>query len=160
MYERNVAGVLRTRLRELRRFIQALIGPRQTGKTTLARQVMSDSKMIPQYASADEPALKDRVWVEQQWDITRSRLAIASTRKSGLLGLDEIQKVHDWSETVKRLWDEDTNAKLPLHVVILGSSQLLLQQGLSESLAGNLGHVHKNISLAQLWGRPCFCVFL
>jgi uncharacterized protein len=136
MYERNVAGVLRTRLREPRHFIQALIGPRQTGKTTLARQVMSDSKMISQYASADEPTLKDRVWVEQQWDIARSRLAVASTRKSGLLVLDEIQKVQDWSETVKRLWDEDTNAKLPLHVVILGSSQLLLQQGLSESLAG------------------------
>jgi predicted AAA+ superfamily ATPase len=92
--------------------------------------------MISQYASADEPTLRDRVWVEQQWDIARSRLAAASDRKSGLLVLDEIQKVGNWSETVKRLWDEDTAAKLPLHVVILGSSQLLVQQGLSESLAG------------------------
>lgn len=136
MFLRPVAGVLRSRIREPRRFIQALIGPRQTGKTTLARQILSDAKMVSQYASADEPTLRDRVWVEQQWDIARSRLSTSSGRESGLLVLDEIQKVMNWSETVKRLWDEDTSADVPLHVVILGSSQLLVQQGLSESLAG------------------------
>ncbi len=82
MFLRPVAGVLRSRLAEPRRFIQALIGPRQTGKTTLARQIMAASKMISQYASADEPTLRDRIWIEQQWDIARSRLAAASGRKT------------------------------------------------------------------------------
>ena len=113
-----------------------MIGPRQTGKTTLVRQVMAGLRIPSQYASADEPMLRDRVWVEEQWEMARSRLKSDSGQAGGLLVLDEIQKVTGWSETVKRLWDEDSAAKLPLRVVILGSSQLLVQQGLTESLAG------------------------
>jgi predicted AAA+ superfamily ATPase len=58
------------------------------------------------------------------------------------LVLDEIQKVPGWSETVKRLWDEDTAARLPLRVVVLGSAPLLVQHGLSESLAGRFEILH------------------
>lgn len=54
----------------------------------------------------------------------------------GVLVLDEIQKIPGWSETVKRLWDEDTRAKRALKVVVLGSAPLLIAQGLTESLAG------------------------
>jgi uncharacterized protein len=54
----------------------------------------------------------------------------------GVLVLDEIQKIPGWSETVKRLWDEDTRAKRSLKVVVLGSAPLLIAQGLTESLAG------------------------
>ena len=136
MFSRPIATLIEARIKEPRRFIQALIGPRQTGKTTLVRQVMAELPMPSQYASADEPMLRDRVWVEEQWEIARSRLKSDSERAGGLLVLDEIQKVTGWSETLKRLWDEDSGAKLPLRVVILGSSQLLVQQGLTESLAG------------------------
>jgi uncharacterized protein len=136
MFLRPIATLIEVRIKEPRRFIQALIGPRQTGKTTLVRQVMAGLRIPSQYASADEPVLRDRVWVEEQWEIARSRLKSDSERAGGLLVLDEIQKVTGWSETVKRLWDEDSAAKLPLRVVILGSSQLLVQQGLTESLAG------------------------
>lgn len=136
MFLRPVSHTLSERLNEPRRFIQALIGPRQTGKTTIARQIISKTNIPAHYASADEPVLKDRVWIEQQWEAARLGLASKSGQQRGILVLDEIQKVTGWSETVKRLWDEDTAAGLPLHVVILGSSQLLMQQGLSESLAG------------------------
>jgi uncharacterized protein len=57
-------------------------------------------------------------------------------RIGALLVLDEIQKVAGWSETVKRLWDSDTVGKVPLKVALLGSAPLLIQRGLSESLAG------------------------
>ncbi len=134
MYKRTAYGVLRKRLREKRRFLQVVAGPRQTGKTTLVRQVLEGLAFPHHYVSADEPALKDRSWIEQQWEAARQRLG----KRPGVLVLDEIQKIPGWSETVKRLWDEDTAGRLPLHAVVLGSYPLLVQAGLTESLAGRL----------------------
>jgi predicted AAA+ superfamily ATPase len=56
--------------------------------------------------------------------------------------LDEVQKVPHWSESVKRLWDEDTRTGTPLKVVILGSAPLLIARGLTESLAGRFEVLH------------------
>lgn len=137
MFLRPISQVLLDRLNEPRRFIQALIGPRQTGKTTIARQILSKIGTPSHYASADEPILRDRIWIEQQWEIARTKLKSETPRaQQAILVLDEIQKVSGWSETVKRLWDEDSAEGRQLQVVILGSSQLLMQQGLTESLAG------------------------
>jgi hypothetical protein len=129
-------GVLKERLSQPRRFIQVLAGPRQTGKTTLARQIMAGMKIPGHYASADEPALKDRTWLEQQWEVVRTKVKASDRLKKGLLVLDEIQKIPGWSETVKRLWDEDTANHLPLQVIVLDSSPLLVRRGITESLAG------------------------
>lgn len=54
-----------------------------------------------------------------------------------LLVIDEIQKINNWSEVVKKEWDEDTRKRVNLKVVLLGSSRLLLRKGLTESLAGD-----------------------
>ena len=135
MYKRPMHDVLMKRIKEPRRFIQVLAGPRQTGKTTLARQVQNDLGIPSHYATADEPALKDRSWIEQQWGTART-LVRTGRRQGSLLILDEIHKISGWSETVKRLWDEDTAAGNRLRVVLLGSSPLLVWQGLTESLAG------------------------
>jgi len=136
MYKRDIYKTLMSRLAESRRFIQVLSGPRQTGKTTLAQQAMGSIKISSHYATADEPALKDRIWIEQQWEVARMKTKSGGRKKKALLVLDEIQKITGWSETVKRLWDEDTAKKLPLRVIVLGSSALLVQRGLTESLAG------------------------
>jgi predicted AAA+ superfamily ATPase len=136
MFKRPIHKAVLKRLSAARHFIQVLAGPRQTGKTTLARQLMSDIIMDSHYASADEPTLKDLSWIEQQWEVARSKSLSGRRKKKTLLILDEIQKITSWSETVKRLWDEDTFNNLPIHVIILGSSQLLLKKGLTESLAG------------------------
>jgi hypothetical protein len=134
MIRQTIHDELIKRLKEKRRFMQVLAGPRQVGKTTLVRQVMATSKLPGHYASADEPSLRDRTWLEQQWDIARLK---AGEHKTGaLLVLDEIQKVADWSRAVKLLWDGDTHSGVPLKVVLLGSSPLLIQSGLTESLAG------------------------
>lgn len=134
-YKRPYAKVLAERLREPRRFIQAVTGPRQVGKTTLVQQVLMGWGQGKQYASADEPALKDNAWIEAQWEAARL-LAKDGERLGAVLALDEIQKISGWSETVKRLWDADTAGKVPLKVVILGSAPLLMRQGMTESLAG------------------------
>jgi len=140
-FKRAHAEVLAARLGEPRRFLQVVAGPRQVGKTTVVEQVLAASGRPGVYASADEPALRDAAWLAAQWD--RARLAAADSGRAGaVLALDEIQKVTGWSEAVKRLWDEDTRARRHLRVVLLGSSPLLMQHGLTESLAGRFEVLH------------------
>jgi predicted AAA+ superfamily ATPase len=132
-YRRPQAAALAGRLVEPRRFLQVVAGPRQAGKSTLVQQVTDELGLPVRYVSADEPTLRGTDWIGQQWEAAR----LAVTGKMGaVLVLDEIQKIPAWSETVKRLWDEDTRKRRPLKVVLLGSAPLLLAQGLTESLAG------------------------
>jgi predicted AAA+ superfamily ATPase len=141
MYARPYGTILARRLAERRRFLQVIAGPRQVGKTTLVRQVAETSGLVFRYASADEPTLRGGEWIAQQWEAAR-----LATREAGgpgvLLVLDEIQKITGWSETVKRLWDADSAAGVPLKVVLLGSAPLLIQRGLTESLAGRFEMIH------------------
>lgn len=138
-FKRPQFAVLQSRLKESRRFIQVLAGPRQTGKTTLALGVVESLKVPSHYASGDEPALHGTPWIDQQWEIART---LITNSRPVILALDEIQKIPGWSEAVKRLWDEDTRRKLPLKVVMLGSAPLLMQRGLTESLSGRFEIIH------------------
>jgi len=140
-YRRPQAGELARRLAEPRRFIQVVAGPRQVGKSTLVQQVTETLGAPVRYASADEPTLRGADWIGQQWEAARLEAA-QGDRRGALLVLDEIQKIPGWSETVKRLWDEDTRAKRPLKVVLLGSAPLLVARGLTESLAGRFEILH------------------
>lgn len=140
-YKRPIYGEILTRMQEKRKFIQVLTGPRQVGKTTLAQQIMTDCGLAFHYASADEPTLRDRSWLNQQWDIARLKISEESN-SSALLIIDEVQKVTGWSETVKRLWDEDTANGVNLKVILSGSSPLLMQKGLTESLAGRFETIY------------------
>lgn len=137
-YQRPQFDILSNRLDEPRRFIQVVAGPRQVGKTTLVQQVCEASGMPVQFASADEPTLRGPEWIAQQWEIARLIL----DKRGAVLVLDEVQKVNGWSEAVKRLWDGDTRKKIPLKVILLGSAPLLIQRGLSESLAGRFEVLH------------------
>jgi uncharacterized protein len=140
-FQRAYASVLAARLDEPRRFLQVVAGPRQVGKTTLVEHVLATIDRPSVFVSADEPALRDAFWLAAQWE--RARLAARDAGKRGaVLALDEAQKVPGWSEAVKRLWDEDTRARLPLRVVLLGSAPLLVQRGLAESLAGRFEILH------------------
>ncbi|MBI4209514.1 MAG: ATP-binding protein [Deltaproteobacteria bacterium] len=132
-FKRSTCNILFLRLKEPRRFIQVLTGPRQTGKTTLVRQVMAQLDTPVHYASADEPPIAGGQWLEEQWELGRLKI---QPGKEGILVLDEVQKITHWSEGVKRLWDEDTAREIPLKVVLLGSARLHIQTGLTESLAG------------------------
>ncbi len=140
-YARPQSETLARRLAEPRRFIQAVAGPRQVGKTTLVQRVTEASRLATRFASADEPTLRGAHWIEQQWEA--ARLAARDAGKRGaVLVIDEIQKIPGCSEAVKRLWDEDTRARRPLKVVLLGSAPLLIARGLTESLAGRFEVLH------------------
>ena len=134
-YLRPQAAELLARLDEPRRFLQVIAGARQVGKTTLATQVAARTRLPHHFASADEPTLRGLEWIEAQWEVARL-LAARRAKRGALLVLDEVQKVPRWSESVKRLWDEDTRRRQQLKVVLLGSAPLLVQRGLTESLAG------------------------
>ena len=64
----------------------------------------------------------------EQWEIAR--------RQRALLVIDEIQKVHNWAEVLKKLWDDGKRTKQIFQCVLLGSSSLEIQKGLTESLTG------------------------
>ncbi len=133
-YKRQYTDILADRLNEPRRFIQVVSGPRQVGKTTLVDQVLQGQQQPYIFASADEPTLRGSEWIAQQWDA--ARLKTKESKKGAILVIDEVQKAPGWAESVKRLWDEDTRNKVPLKVVILGSAPLMIESGLTESLAG------------------------
>ena len=136
MYKRKYFKTLFKRLHEPRKFIQVLAGPRQSGKTTLIHQIIKEIKTPCHYAAADVLEAKSHVWIEQQWEAARLNLKQQPSKKTYLLVLDEIQKIPNWTETIKKLWDEDSAQKRPLKVVLLGASPLLIQKGITESLTG------------------------
>lgn len=154
-YQRKETETLRERLRELPRYLIVVAGPRQVGKTTMVRNALSaypderysfvgidspEDPALPDIASATVPTLRrmaaprDGAWLVEIWQ--RARSAARRHPDGHILVLDEIQKIPRWSDTVKGLWDADRAEGLPLHVVLLGSSPLLMQQGMSESLTG------------------------
>jgi predicted AAA+ superfamily ATPase len=132
MFERALVSQLVERLREPRGFIQIVVGPRQTGKTTAVLQALEKLQSPQRFVSADDPYLVSAEWLRNEWEQARA----LAKEDDAILVIDEIQKVGQWSSVVKALWDEDTRRRLPLKAVLTGSSQLLLQKGLAESLMG------------------------
>ena len=138
-YEREIVSTIASRMNEPRRFMQIVMGPRQTGKSTAIWQAL---------AHADIPRIVEEVtfrgespdWVRAHWQ--RARNLIQGDQKRAVLVLDEIQYVSNWSSVVKELWDEDARAGIDLRVVLSGSSATLIQNGLSESLAGRFELIH------------------
>ena len=143
MFERSILQVLRKRMIEPRGFIQAIAGPRQVGKTTMVGQLIGQLPFRSLLVSADDVPAADRTWIRNSWSEARLKLTL-SGEKEFLLVIDEIQKIENWSETVKKEWDADTLAERNLKVIILGSSPLLLRKGLTESLAGRFESVYLN----------------
>ena len=146
-YERPIVRELADALEKAPHLMHVVVGPRQVGKTTAVRQLCAKIGIPSRQASADATLPPSAEWIETHW-----RLALADARKTHspvLLVLDEIQKVRAWSETVKRLWDETLAQDIPLRVILLGSSALLVQTGLTESLAGRF-FLHR----CMHWGWP------
>jgi uncharacterized protein len=141
MFERAEKEILKSRLVEPRRFIQVVMGPRQVGKTTLVTHLFHQLKKPGLYESADAIPAGNTLWLDQIWETARLKTTTGSYNEFILI-IDEIQKIHNWSETVKKNWDNDTFTGTPIKLVLLGSSRLLLQQGLTESLAGRFESIY------------------
>ena len=151
-HERSLVRTLEQRLAEPRRFMQVIVGPRQTGKTTILRQLIEKLSCPTHFVRASQDIAHSKDWLRREWEEARrlarqdsytasNAAAHAGTStsrppKDTVLIVDEIQMVSQWSSTVKALWDEDTDQGLHLQVVLTGSSSLLLTKGLQEALTG------------------------
>ncbi len=135
MYKRAEYQVIKNRLEEERKFIQIVMGARQIGKSTVVKQVLDDINIEYQYFAADRVPASNNEWISDCWEATR-RLKESRELESIILVIDEIQKINNWSEAIKKEWDSDTFNNCNIKVLLLGSSSVLLSKGLSESLAG------------------------
>ena len=154
MYKRTEYQIIVERINEPRRFIQVLTGPRQVGKSTVVRQVLQNLNAPYQFFAADNVPATNNTWVSDCWAATRS-LMDSKNAPSMLLVMDEIQKIPNWSEAVKKEWDADTFNGRDIKVLLLGSSRVLLEKGLSESLAGRFEEIRMgHWSYTEM--RECF----
>lgn len=135
MFVRKQIIDLQKRIQENNTPIQVIAGARQVGKTTLASQLVESINIPYSFISADAVPSSSTSWIEQQWEAARIKLK-NSESKSFLLIIDEVQKIRNWSEAVKKFWDKDRREKINLKIILLGSSTLMLSKGLTESLTG------------------------
>lgn len=160
-YKRPVISTILKRLSETPRRLIIITGPRQSGKTTVLMQALNRIDRPSQYLAVDKPTPsvspmlletyedsvvasardvgpdndeRDARWLVHNWE--RARMEAYRSERGFILAFDEIQKIPNWSETVKGLWDADRQSSCPMHVVLLGSAPLTMQSGLTESLAG------------------------
>lgn len=140
MYKRAEYQKIKSRLEEERMFIQVVMGARQIGKSTVVKQVLKDLSLPYQFYSADNVPATNTAWISNCWAATRS-LKENNGWESVILVIDEIQKIANWSEVVKKEWDDDTFHDRNIKVLLLGSSRVLLEKGLSESLAGRFEEI-------------------
>lgn len=140
MYKRAEYQTIINRLNEQRRFIQVVMGARQIGKSTVVKQVLKDLDVPYQFYSADNVPATNSAWISNCWAAVRS-LKESNGWDSVILVVDEIQKISNWSEVVKKEWDNDTFHDRDIKVLLLGSSRVLLEKGLSESLAGRFEQI-------------------
>ena len=135
MYIRPYYTIVRERLLEPKNKMQVIAGPRQVGKSTLVEQVCQSMELPSFIFNADAIPADDNDWIRRVWESVRIQVRNQSLSEA-ILVIDEIQKLKQWSEVVKREWDADIRNKVPIKVLLLGSSRLLLRKGLTESLAG------------------------
>lgn len=135
MYQRRHLNILTSRMAEPRRRMQIVMGPRQVGKSTLVGQFTEATSVPFDFFAADSVNRFDTSWIPNKWQQARMRMDIHSEQEH-ILVIDEVQKIKGWSEQVKKEWDEDSRNHRNLKVILLGSSRLLLQKGLEESLEG------------------------
>ena len=135
MFKRTHYSELKARLSEPRNKIQVVSGPRQVGKSTMVKQVLLETDIPYMFVSADNIDHTHTAWIGEMWATARARMKVTKAEEY-LLVIDEVHKIDNWSEAVKKEWDEDSFNDLNMKVVILGSSRLLLKDGLTESLAG------------------------
>ena len=180
-FQRPQVNTLVRRLAEAPHHLIALFGPRQTGKTAIVRQALRQIDLRSRYLAVDEPDTtdfripsaagatfplsqeRDTGWLVRNWE--EARIEAERSPRGFVLVFDEIQKIPRWSETVKGLWDADRARNCPLRVVILGSAPLLMQSGLSESLAGRFETIRvahwsfKEMSEAFDFDLPAYLYF-
>jgi uncharacterized protein len=119
-------------------YIQIIVGPRQVGKTTSVLDYLEQNHKGSHHFHSADKITSGIAWLTDIWLKARSEKV--------LLVIDEIQKVENWAEIIKKLWDEERRLKKPIRCILLSSSSLDLHVGMSESLTGRF-----QLNFAHQW---------
>jgi len=150
MIQRSYFQTIVARVNEPRKFIQIVEGPRQVGKSTLIKQVLHSISLPWMHFAADNVPATRSAWISDCWASARNKLQMEHLPEL-LLVIDELQKLKNWAEVVKKEWDADTFNDVNIKVVLLGSSRVRLEKGLSESLKGRFETIKMpNWSLSEM----------
>lgn len=116
--------------------VVAVVGPRQSGKTTLVKMTFKDKE----FQNLEEP--DTRLFAQND---PRSFL---SSSKSGLI-IDEVQRVPDLFSYIQSIVDEN---KAPGSFIFTGSHNFLMQEKISQTLAGRVAILTLlPFSLEEIW---------
>jgi predicted AAA+ superfamily ATPase len=152
----NFISTLKERIEAEVGLVQVILGPRQVGKTTTTLNLLEECyQSNSMYVSADSVFNADAAWLRSNWQL--------ALQEHKILVIDEIQKCFNWAEVIKSLYDETKREKRRLTCVLLGSSSLEIQKGLSESLTGRFQLIrvpHWNFAESQLGYGLSFDDFL
>ena len=96
-----------------------IMGPRQSGKTTLSKKLFPDFK----YYNFESPDLRSQVLLDPRSFLKSSQSAI----------LDEVQKVPELLSYLQEILDDPSDSR---KLILTGSNNLLLDENISQSLAG------------------------
>lgn len=150
MIQRSYFQTIVARINEPRKFMQIVEGPRQVGKSTLIKQVLHSISVPWMHFAADNVPATRSAWISDCWASARNKLQMEHLPEL-LLVIDELQKLQNWAEVVKKEWDADTFNDINIKVVLLGSSRVRLEKGLSESLKGRFETIKMpNWSLSEM----------
>ena len=154
MFKRAQFEELFSRILEPRDKIQVISGPRQVGKSTLVKQVLQETAVPHLLVSADNVEETNNAWIGEMWATARARMK-AIKMDEYLLVIDEVHKLDNWSEVVKKEWDDDSFHDRNIKVLLLGSSRVMLEKGLSESLGGRFEEIRMT-HWSYLEMKDCF----
>jgi len=136
MITRSAASELRT-LATLFKAV-AVVGPRQSGKTTLVRAIFPDKP----YVSLENPDTRQFA--------TDDPRGFLNTYAAGAI-LDEVQRVPHLFSYLQEILDQSTTQGL---FILTGSNNFLLQESISQSLAGRVGYLQLlPLSIAEIGAR-------
>lgn len=123
MIHRGIEKLLRSYARQFRSI--AVVGPRQSGKTTLVRNAFPDKP----YVSLENPD-------ERNLAVNDPRGFLARFKKGAIL--DEAQRVPELFSYLQQILDETKKSGL---FILTGSNNFLLQESITQSLAGRIGYI-------------------
>ena len=134
MLPREVSDIITKDSRQYR--VIGLIGPRQSGKTTLAKALFPDKR----YLNLEDP--------EQRAFAVEDPKSFLSDRSRGLI-IDEFQRVPDLLSYIQTISDEE---KVPGQFILTGSENFLMMEQISQSLAGRISlFTLMPLSMAELF---------